>query len=120
MTKQKPGASLELVAAIRSCAERGLTQVAAMRELTTDAYPLTRGAIAGIASREEIVFPTKARGPDTKPRRTGVAVSRVPLTQYRRPVLRRAPGPQCSWAACTHAAEPGDLFCHGHGKRALI
>lgn len=114
-------ATPELIAAIRECATRGMTQVDTAIELTSEAHSLTSGAIAGIASRCGIEFDRKARRPDTKPRvrRTGVAVSRVPITQYGRIVLRKAPPPQCSWFGCMCGAVAGDLFCTEHKRKAL-
>lgn len=125
MKRRKP--SPELIAAIRACAERGLRQSNTAAELTTDAYPLTQGAVAGIASRNSIKFTAKDRGSDKKPRRRDADQYEMPLLRIfvgaKSRVRPKAPlsGIACMWHACGRVvAEPGDIFCYGHGRRQLV
>lgn len=96
-----------LIAAVRRCAEAGMSAMQAADRLSTSERPLTKGSIIGLANRNGIKFGAK---PGTrKPR----------AVQESKP--RPTPsGPRCSWAGCGHDAHPGDMFCYSHSRMPLF
>lgn len=120
-----------LIDAVRACAARKLSLQATAAELSTPNHPLTRSAVAGIATRNSISFNAKrapgSRNPKPKPLAARkdpllAALQQTPRVVSTKPAATPA-APQvsaCSWAGCPAYAEPGDMFCFSHGRRPLL
>ncbi len=128
-----PTPSPELIADVRRCAEDGLTLGATAAELTTPARQLSRSSIAGIAHRNAIKFTPKASTGPRKQRKPPQPKIKDPLLTALQHVSRpnfatvsstrpfiKPPQSRCSWADCASRAEPGDMFCHSHGRKGLM
>lgn len=122
-----PKPSLELINAVRRCAEAQMSYAETADELTTHIHPLNRSAIAGIAYRNGIAF-TKKKSTNVarKPKDRRTIRKALPATLSITPTFGsiarnvRAPGAACSWLGCTSHAVEGDMFCYQHYKKQLV
>lgn len=112
----------QLIDAVRRCAAMKLSTAETANSLTTKEHPLTRNGI---------VFEPKSRtawGPKRK--QTAVQPRPAPykpppqqmdsfiVVKTARPSVRQTV--RCSWKRCDTDAEPGDMFCFSHGRKALF
>lgn len=132
-----------LIAAVRRCAEAGMSAMQAADELSTPERPLAKGSIIGLANRNGIKFSgtqfggrnylctltshvrtSKPRKPravrEPKPPRPTPSALALHVVTPRRDWKPKLPGPRCSWVGCEHDARLGDMFCYSHSRMPLF